>query len=40
MQDKFMNFWEVMAQAFVKNQYVLGYDIFNEPWPANFYENS
>ena len=35
-----MNFWEVMAQAFVKNQYVLGYDIFNEPWPANFYENS
>ena len=35
--DKFLNFWDVVSTRFANNDFVIGYDFFNEPWPANLY---
>mmetsp|Transcript_44313 Transcript_44313/g.60113 ORF Transcript_44313/g.60113 Transcript_44313/m.60113 type:complete len:332 (+) Transcript_44313:61-1056(+) len=35
--DKMMDFWSVVAEKYASNEHVMGYDIFNEPWPANLY---
>lgn len=35
--DKMMDFWSVVSERFAANQYVIGYDILNEPWTANMY---
>jgi endoglycosylceramidase len=40
LQDKFMDFWKVVATKFANNSNVLGYDIFNEPFTANTYKDS
>lgn len=32
LQDQFVSFWEQVAQTFKDNQYVLGYELINEPW--------
>jgi endoglycosylceramidase len=37
--DKFILFWKVLANKFKSNQYVIGYDLWNEPWPGDFYNN-
>ena len=37
VQDKFLEFWKVVSKRFASNEYVIGYDPFNEPWPANIY---
>ena len=37
--DKFISFWKVLATKFKSNQYVIGYDLWNEPFPADFYNN-
>lgn len=29
-----MNYWKVLADKYKENQYVIGYDIINEPWPG------
>jgi len=34
MQDKYLAFWEKVANTFSSNPYVLGYDPINEPLPA------
>lgn len=34
IQDKFVNYWEVVAKAFSSNQYVVGFDPLNEPLPS------
>jgi len=34
MQDKYLAFWEKVANTFSSNPYVLGYDPINEPMPA------
>ena len=35
--DKFLNFWDLVSKRFTNNDYVIGYDLLNEPWPANLY---
>ena len=39
LQDKFIDFWNVLAKKFVGNTNVLGYDMFNEPFTASMYED-
>src|SRR5207248_6437753 len=34
LQDRFAQAWTYVAQHFVGNPAVLGYDVFNEPWPG------
>lgn len=38
IQDKMMDFWKHVAKTFGNNPNVIGYDILNEPWPANLYK--
>ena len=35
--DAFNNFWVEVAKAFKENQYVIGYELINEPWAGNIY---
>ena len=39
VQDKFIEFWKVVANKFKGNKYVLGYDFWNEPAPGGFLED-
>ena len=39
VQDKFIEFWKVVATKFKGNKYVLGYDFWNEPAPGGFLED-
>lgn len=38
LQDKFLAYWSVVSERFA-NSNVIGYDIINEPWAANFYHD-
>ena len=38
LMDKLFAYWQVVSEKFSKNPNVIGYDIFNEPWPANIYK--
>jgi len=35
LQQRYAAAWQYVARRFVDDPYVLGYDLFNEPWPAN-----
>lgn len=35
--DKFIEFWKVMTLTFKDNKYIIGYDIWNEPWPGSLW---
>ena len=37
LQDKFLAFWDAVANAFADNAFVVGYDAINEPYPSNFF---
>ena len=39
VQDKFVEFWKVVATKFKGNKYVIGYDFWNEPTPGGFLED-
>ncbi|MGL4948131.1 MAG: cellulase family glycosylhydrolase, partial [Mycoplasma sp.] len=39
VQDKFAKFWQVVAKEFKGNEYVIGYDIWNEPFPGGLWDN-
>lgn len=32
LRDSFAAFWAKIAQEYVDNPYVIGYELFNEPW--------
>lgn len=40
MTDKFVAFWDTVAKKFSDNQYVMGFDPINEPFPADFVEDT
>ena len=37
--DQFGKFWAVVAQKFKGRKNVIGYDIWNEPWPGNLWSD-
>lgn len=37
--DEFCNFWYEVARTFVGNEYVLGYELINEPFTGDTYES-
>jgi endoglycosylceramidase len=37
LQDYYAAMWSAVAGVFAKNESVLGYDLFNEPWPGTTY---
>ena len=39
IQDHFAMFWEMVAQKFQDNKYVLGYELLNEPWAGDVYRH-
>ena len=39
IQEKFAKFWQVVAKEFKGNKYVVGYDIWNEPFPGGLFDN-
>ena len=39
IQDKFAEFWKILAQKFKNNPFVIGHDIWNEPWPGELWSN-
>lgn len=38
--DKMFAFWTEVSARFKSNPNVIGYDILNEPWPANMYKDA
>ncbi len=38
-QDLFVGYWEKVASKFANNQWVLAYELLNEPFPGNLYKN-
>ena len=40
LQEHFFDYWAVVAERFKDNEYVLGYDIINEPFAANLQKDS
>ncbi len=34
LQERYAGAWEAVARRFADDPWVLGYDLFNEPWPA------
>ena len=36
--DDFARFWKLMAKEFKDFEYVLGYELINEPFAGDFYE--
>lgn len=39
LRDKFVNFWGKVAKTFQDNDDIIGYELLNEPWCGNIYEN-
>ena len=39
MQDHFAEYWTTLAKLFADNEYVLGYELINEPWLGDVFHN-
>jgi endoglycosylceramidase len=39
LRDKFVNFWGKVAERFANNPNIIGYELVNEPWCGNIYED-
>lgn len=39
MRDKFVAFWDVVTKRLSENEYVMGFDPLNEPFPASIYKH-
>lgn len=39
IRDKFVAFWDVVAKRLAENEYIVGFDPINEPFPASIYRD-
>jgi len=39
LQDHFIEYWQQIAQTFKNNEYVLGYELINEPWCGDYLQH-
>jgi aryl-phospho-beta-D-glucosidase BglC (GH1 family) len=39
LQEKYVDFWNELAKRFANNDYVIGYDPFNEPFASTYYSD-
>ena len=39
IQDKFIEFWKVVVKYFKNNEYVIGYDFWNEPFTGGMFQS-
>ena len=39
IQEKFVEFWKVISNKFKNNEYVIGYDLWNEPFPGGIFND-
>lgn len=39
VQDKYIDFWKHLAKTFKGNPYIIGYDIWNEPFPGGLWDD-
>ncbi len=39
LQDKYVDYWKVVAKRFANNPYIVGYDPLNEPFPGNIFKD-
>jgi aryl-phospho-beta-D-glucosidase BglC (GH1 family) len=39
MRDLFINYWRKVAETFKGSEYVIAYELINEPWPGDQYLN-
>lgn len=39
LRDKFANFWGHIAEQFKDNDNIIGYELINEPWAGNIFQN-
>lgn len=39
LQDALLDYFQVLAQHFESNEYVIGYELINEPTPGNVFKH-
>jgi hypothetical protein len=39
LRDKFYAYWDVVSSTLSANEYVIGYDPINEPYPSDYFTN-
>ena len=39
IQDKFIEFWKIIAKKFKSNKYIIGFDLWNEPFPGGMFQD-
>jgi endoglycosylceramidase len=39
LNNRFMKYWEKVAQTFKGNPYVIAYELINEPWIGNIWRD-
>ena len=39
LQNEFAEYWDIVTRTLNRSEYVLGYELINEPFPGDFFKN-